>query len=266
MKVYLAAAKVHSPLIFTSYVSGSTSTGYLLATSPYIHNYALMYAIMDRPAEASFVVSSRHLAGALEYKTIKEVVSSLAEGRAPRYPYTYPMAPVKVNYVTIHTTMLTDQYYFDVRGRPKSVAPRNQNYIAVAPGSTFYTVILSPNPLPWRIYASMGVKRLGIIRIDLCELKVEGRLEEEAMATVLVNEGDTRRFGYNGMYSLVSEARTKPSWNTAASRIAWLTARGLYRARPRDQCRGLAGAIAGGRRGRGAREWLLPLPPRFSYA
>jgi len=252
MKYYAVIATVHSPLIFTSYTVGSSKTGYLFATSPYIHNYPLLYAISERPAEAAYVVTSKHLSKdrRLEYRLARQVVEALARGENPPAAYPYPLQPITVDYVTIHTTMLTDQYYFDVRAKPKTIAPRNQNYVAIKPGSRFYGLIVSPTPLPPRLYVSIGVKRLGILRLDLYEMEPVEKLEGEAVSTVLVNEGDTRLFGYEGSYTLVFETRTRPSWNPRASRIAVLTAPGLSK------------LVFTGRKPREVpREWLAPLPP-----
>jgi len=252
MKYYAAIATVHSPLIFTSYIVGSSKTGYLFATSPYIHNYPLLYALNERPAEAAYIVTSKHLSKdrPLEYRLARQVVEALARGERPPAPYPYPLQPLRVDYVTIHTTMLTDQYYFDIRAKPKTIAPRNQNYVAIKPGSRFYSLILSPTPLPSRVYVSIGVKRLGILRVDLYEMEPVERLEGEAVSTVLVNEGDARLFGYEGVYTLVFETRTRPSWNPRASRIAMLAAPRLWR------------LMFTGRKPREVpREWLVPLPP-----
>jgi len=252
MKYYAAIATVHSPIIFTSYIVGSSKTGYLFATSPYIHNYPLLYALNERPAEAAYVITSKHLSRdkQLEYRLAREVVEALARGKRPPAPYPYPLQPLRVDYVTIHTTMLADQYYFDIRSKPKTIAPRNQNYVALKPGSRLYTLIVSPTPLPPRLYASIGVKRLGILRLDLYEMEPVERLDGEAISTVLVNEGDTARFGYDGDYTLVFETRTRPSWNPRGSRIAWLRSPGLWR------------LVFTGRRPREvASEWLAPLPP-----
>ncbi len=251
MRYYAANATVHGPLIYTSYIVGSSKTGYLYATSPYIHNYPLIYGISERPSEASYIVTSKHVQGRpLEYRLVREVVESLARGDTPPAPYVFPLQPVHVDYVTIHTTMLADQYYFDVRAKPKTVAPRNQNYIAIKPGSRFRTFIVSPRPLPSMLYLSVGVKRLGIIQLRLCEYRPVERMEREAFSTILVNEGDTRLFGYDGDYTLVYESRTKPSWNPKGSRIAWLRSRHLWRLEPaRHPCRGMR------------KEWVIPLPP-----
>ncbi|MEB3844794.1 MAG: hypothetical protein LRS48_03830 [Desulfurococcales archaeon] len=270
LQAYIALATVQAPVVFTSTVSGSSEIGFLYTTSPYIHNYPVMYSLMDRPSEAAFVVSSKQFKAktysGLEYKSIRRVVEALARGEEPEAPYAYPLLPVKVGYVTFHTTMLADSHYIDIRGKPKTYAPRNQNYVAIAPGSRFLTLILSPQPLPSHMYGSIGLKRLGILRFDLCRARVSSGGEWE-YSNLLVNEGDMRLLGFeNGEYILVYETRTRPSWNPGGNRISWYAGPGQYVLEPERDKRCARVLRKARRYGEGGRErWVAPLPPRFAY-
>lgn len=207
MHLYIAKMEVHSPIIFTGNIVGGTKTGFIFSTPAYLHNYPLMYALMERPAEAAFVESGKTLTvKALKYKSLSEWVRMAARGDDGEWVYAYPPLPVRVKRVLIHTTMLADQYYYDVRGRLKTYAPRNQNYVAIAPGSEYCGLVISPRRLPRKAYISIGVKRLGILKLSLYEASVTGRSEGLALSTIPINEGDMDAMGVRGLsYKLLWE-------------------------------------------------------------
>ena len=214
--IYIALYEVHSPVVFTGQIVGATKTGYVFATPVYLHNYPLMYAFMERPSEAFYVESAKHLKGkTVEYSSVKAWIAAMKRGEPGGWIYAYPPAPLRVSTTYIHTTMLADQHYLDVRGKPKTYAPRNQNYVALAPGTTYCGLVLSPEPLKGprgRLggvlrYLSIGVKRLGILKAELFEADVVERLEARmAVSTVPVNEGDARELGFTWLtYRLLWE-------------------------------------------------------------
>jgi len=120
--------------------------------------------------------------------------------------------------------------YVEVRGALKTVYPRLEHYIALIPPSKFRTVILTNDfELPRTMYIRIGMKRMGLFKIELREAEIYSRIEEPRWTNIPVNLYDVSLFGYDPLDVMkIMETRSKPPNKFSASVIGYIRSRNLY--------------------------------------
>ncbi|HIQ55999.1 MAG TPA: hypothetical protein EYH59_04910 [Pyrodictium sp.] len=252
LRVYKVRYELHGVLMFSSEVRPALgrARGTLEVTAPTIHNYPLTYAINGKSVEAYAVIPSLHytLVGLgkrkieLDYRTVFETLERLVKGEEAIYAF--PARAVEIHYKKFFMSA-KGMCYAEYRGNLKMGFPRTVTHVALVPPTKLEGFIVASGNviLPRTLYLRIGMKRMGLLKARLEELRIGKPLNEPAWTTHPVNLYDTKVFGYDvESYVKLLETRSKPSCCPEASIIAYVRARGLYRVCSAREC------------------WLLPLP------
>jgi len=245
LNIYVADMELQGVLLFSSEQRPALASpgGAVITTSPFIHNYPLIYGFYNKPVEAYTVIPSLHF---LSYKSLKEsrfVPKKLAkmplkymfvEQKIKRFLeggralYVFPAYPLKITRKKFF--MAAKGYgYVEFRGRLKTVYPRLEQYVAIVPPSRFRTVVLSNFELPSTIYIRIGMKRMGLFKVQLKKANILRRVEEYAWTSVPVNLHDVGLFGYTVFNVLkLLEKYSKPQDKPLSAVIGYIRARNLF--------------------------------------
>jgi CRISPR-associated protein Csc1 len=249
LKVYVADMELHGVLLFATEQRPSLSEegGPAIVTGQFIHNYPLIYGLLGRNVEAYAVISSLHFLSyeclkeskfapkiateSLHYGAVEEQLKSLAaSGRAV---YAFPAFPLKVTTKKFFMQALGSGYA-EARGALKTVYPRLEHYVAIVPPSKFRTLILANNvELPRALYIRIGMKRMGLFKLELKEASIERKLDKSSWSTVPVNLYDVSVvFGYevDDVIKLL-ETRSKPPGKVLSSIIGYVRAKEMFEVR-----------------------------------
>lgn len=237
-------------------VSAGGSMGSYVSTSPYVHNYPVMYGLMGKSAEAYFVIPSLHEAyyadrkakgEGLRYTSVKRMIDDFASGKEGSF-YAFPLVPRTFTVSSFLLSAESWSYVVPTRGGLKNVFPRLTSYSAIMPGSRFVTFVAVHGDARLPSYIRIGKKRWGVFRVDYEEVHIE-RVEKrkDTASSLLVNSEDVKRFGFK----VKSFARVLETPNfREEGEIGWATF---------EECNVFVGTVK--RPGREERvELCLPLP------
>ncbi len=217
--LYIANIEVHGVLLFSkiqeSLKEAILSPGPLIRSSIYIHNYPLIYGLMNYSSEEIYGIT-----GKPSYRVVDEALNTGI--------YVYPGEPIHVNYVRIFLSPTPETLIIPEKPKPKIVHPQQVHYYAIGPGSIFKTVIITPPGYYVPRYIRIGKKRWGLLRIRLVKPEEIIDITEKytGFSTIPVNIGDMRRLGveiidtntvlvtrnnpYIGDRSIIGYVRAKP--------------------------------------------------------
>jgi len=244
-KVYRVEVEVHGYLVFSSAVmpavrssrGGPVPLGALVVSNTYIHNYPLIYALGGRAAESYAVIPSMHVSSyerggkgaGLSYSYVREMLNWILLDREPWF-YVFPLEPVEVKTQLILLSSESWSYALPVRSPTKNVFPRLVNYVAIAPGSRFETIVVSKG-ISWGVerYVRIGKKRWGAMRLRFEELEREelelsgsGGARPERRLSPMINLGDAEVLGIKlDRFVKVLETPSKPINRPDASIIGY---------------------------------------------
>ncbi len=163
----MATLEVHGPLFFSSETKhalklkqsgGAGVVSHLLvAPKAVISPIPLTYALNSLPAEGYAWLSGK----GPEYSFLKKAQL-----------LSYGALPIKVMYKRFFFAM-RGMSWGEFRGKPKVNAPRMVTMVAIVPPSSFRTAIISKKPLQSTLYLRVGVKRSGILKVNLHETRIE---------------------------------------------------------------------------------------------
>ena len=259
LRLYHAWLRVHGIVFFSSrvYPAGGIG-GTVEETAPYIHNYPLIYALSGLPAESYAVTPSRHYAvlggrgsAPLRYPLVEKVLEGLVAGDLSEgLVYAYPAAPRRV--VARKFFMAAKGHgYAEFRGRLKTGFPRTVHLVGLGPGSELEAFVVASSPLPRRLYARIGMKRMGALLVELDEAWVAGPAGED-VSSHPVNLGDLRAWGLEPRdWVVVLETRSIPMGCPDCARVGYARTK-LYRVEWMDHVT---------KRRRAA---FIPLPPALA--
>jgi hypothetical protein len=249
LRAYVADMELHGVLLFATEQRPSLSEegGPLIVTGHFIHNYPLIYGLLGRNVEAYAVIPSLHFLSyehlresrfapaaarePLHYGTVEEVLKNLKAGG--KAVYAFPAFPVRVTTKKLYMQALGSGYA-EARGALKTVYPRLEHYVAIVPPSRFKTVVLAHGvELPGTLYSRIGMKRMGLFKLELREASIARRLETRRWSTVPVNLYDVSLvFGYAVEDSIrLLETRSKPPGKTLSSIIGYVRAKNMFEIR-----------------------------------
>ena len=253
--VFLAEMNLHGILTFSSEIRPAVGgVGSVIITSQFIHNYPLIYAFNGKLAEAYTVIPSLHLPvkrrphiRPLQYTFITEVLREIKHGRL-KYIYTFPAIPLKVTTKKFFMAAKGTGYAEPVRAGLKTVFPMSTNWISLVPPTKHLTVLISPRRLPRATYIRIGMKRMGLYKVKLREVKSGNikRVDELEWSSIPVNLYDVRLFNYSiEDFVKVLETRSAPLNGRDMNIVGYIRTRGLYEVADNDY------------------RLLLPLPKNF---
>ena len=232
MRLFRAELTLQGILVFSSEVrpmiSAGKSMGSYISTSPYVHNYPVMYGLMGKSSEAYFVIPSLHEADyadrkgkgqSLKYTSVKRMIDDFASGKDGAF-YAFPLLPRGFTVSSFLFSAESWSYVIPTRGDLKNVFPRLTSYSAIMPGSRFITFIAVNGDARLPRYIRIGKKRWGIFKVDYEEVGVE-RVEKrrDAVSSIPVNRQDSQRFGFR----VKSFAKVLETPNLAEGEIGWAT-------------------------------------------
>ncbi len=251
LRAYSVEAELHGILIFSSEFRPALgkAKGSLIVTAPVIHNYPLLYGLLGIGAESYAVISSLHrktyqllelkekrhrrslVKGELQYNTISREIQRFFSGEQGSI-YSFPLAPVEITRRKFFMAA-KGVGYAEYRARLKSEYPRTVTYIALVPPSRFRGIIVTAGrELPSRLVVRIGMKRMGVLKLNLKPLIKLNKLKRSEWTTVPVNLYDLKEMGYTPEdANVVLETRSKPPSFPDASILAYVRASGLYELR-----------------------------------
>ncbi|PVU77218.1 type I-D CRISPR-associated protein Csc1 [Sulfolobus islandicus] len=223
--IFEATFTLEGILIFSSelrpMISAGESMGSYITPSPYIHNYPVMYGMLNKPAEAYFVLSSLHEAEykgkkGLSYTSISNLLDDFLNGKEKSF-YVFPLIPKKLNIMSF--LMSSESWTYGlVRLRTKNVFPRLTSYSAFSVGSEFFSYVFTIGNIDLPKWIRIGKKRWGIMKVKYNKIEPK-RVEilEQITASIPINLHDAEYFGYR--YDLPETVMRTPSIREGA--IAW---------------------------------------------
>ena len=232
MRLLRADLTLQGILVFSSEVrpmiSAGGSMGSYISTSPYVHNYPVMYGLMGKPSEAYFVIPSLHEAyytdrkaggQGLSYTSVKRMIEDFVSGKDGAF-YAFPLLPTSFTVSSFLLSAEAWSYVVPTRGGLKNVFPRLTSYSAIMPGSKFTTFIAVNGDARLPRYIRIGKKRWGLFKVEYEEVRVE-RVERrrDAVSSIPVNFLDSQRFGFR----VKSFAKVLETPNLAEGEIGWAT-------------------------------------------
>ena len=216
------------PMIYATDDSEEMGSGSYISTSPYVHNYPVMYGLMGKPSEAYFVIPSLHEAyytdrkaggQGLRYTSVKRMIEDFASGKEGAF-YAFPLIPKSFNVSSFLFSAESWSYVIPTRGGLKNVFPRLTSYSAIMLGSKFTTFIAVNGDARLPRYIRIGKKRWGLFKVDYEEVHIE-RVERrrDAVSSIPVNRQDAQTFGFRTK----SFTKILETPNLGEGEIGWAT-------------------------------------------
>ena len=209
MKIFKADFTLQGVLVFSSEVrpmiTAGSSMGSYISTSPYVHNYPIMYGLMGKPSEAYFVFPSLHYADyesrggkgrGLRYTSVKKMIGDFKDGKGGSF-YAFPLVPKRFTVSSFLLSAESWSYVLPVRKPTKNVFPRLTSYSAIMPGSEFTTYLAVNGDVKLPEYVRIGKKRWGLFKVGYSEVKVEKvERRKDELSSIPVNYLDSQFFGF----------------------------------------------------------------------
>lgn len=239
--LFLADMKLHGILTFSSEIKPAVAgIGAVHITSHFLHNYALIYAFNNKIAESYVTIPSMHLAlkrkhlkESLKYTFISKVLKEIRRNQL-RHIYAFPAYPAEVTTKKFFLSAKGYGYVERARTQIKNFYPTETNWVSLVPPTRHITILLSPRRLPRTLYIRIGMKRTGIYRVDLHEIRLENirKINGLEWSSIPVNLYDVKLFGYMvEEYTKVLETRSVSPDKPDANIIGYIRSRGLYEIR-----------------------------------
>lgn len=230
-RLYEVNLRVEGFLIFSSEVMPRLGgVGSLIATSPYVHNYPVIYSLLNMSSETYYQLPSLHLqtySGRksrgkfdLRYTTIMRNLQMLKQGK--KGVYAFPLRPIKLNVMTFFLSSESWGYGLLTRLPTKNVFPRATTYVGFGPESEFTTYVVTVDTeIPEWI--RIGKKRWGLLKVRKKEVEIKGvKKATNISASTPINLYDTKLFDYNvKSFSKVLETHSKPKDYPESSLIGY---------------------------------------------
>jgi len=245
--LFLAEMELHGILAFSSEIRPSIGgVGASQITSPFIHNYPLIYAFNRRIGEAYVVIPSLHqpyepgrgeklrrrerIKKPLQYTFVERVLREILHNNL-QHIYAYPAHPVEVVVKKFFLSAKGYGYVEKVKRQIKSFYPTEVNWVSLVPPSRHRTIIISPHKLPRVLYIRIGMKRTGLFKVELHGVEPTNirLVRGSEWSTLPVNLYDVKLFNYDVEdFIKVLETRSEPVNKSEANRIGYIRARELF--------------------------------------
>ncbi len=208
-------------------ISSGEAMGSYISPSPYIHNYPVIYGMLEKSSEAYFVIPSLHYnyyedkktrgGITLNYTSVNQVIQNAKKGKGF---YVFPLIPKKIITESFLLSAESWTYYLPTRAPTKNVFPRLTSYTAFMPGSEFITYMLADDEFDIPEWIRIGKKRWGIMKVKKEEVKIDNvTTVKNCTTSIPINVKDAEAFGYKVLnYSKLYETP-----NVEEGIIAWAT-------------------------------------------